>query len=346
MHYPPALVNVIVVADNCTDATVSIARAIDGVLVLERCAPDHPGKPSALNWAIEQTQPEVEASDAVIVMDADTRMDGDFLCAMDAAFHRAGGRPFAAQGRYDVLNPDDGWRTALMAGALSLVHVVRPLARELMGLSVGLKGNGMCFSRGLLAELPWNPSSLTEDIELGIDLIEKKGMRIEFVSGAVVSAQMPVTQAAAAGQRRRWEGGRGRIVRDRAVGLLLMGIIKRNRIAIDAAIDLLLPPVAELFAILALWGAVIGLGVASHALPISLSGLWWVGCGTFVVLLRRRRVRCGGRSQRGLFRTGEGTVLCCLEAGHRYRKAKSKRRGGRHAGMGAHRASADRAYAG
>jgi len=275
-NYPSHLLNVIVIADNCSDATVSIVRGSTHAPVLERSDLDNPGKPAALNWATQQGRREVEECDAIVIMDADTRMDTAFLGAMDAAFRRAGSRQFAAQGRYDVLNPDDGWRTALMAGALSLVHVVRPLAREAMHLSVGLKGNGMCFSRDLLKQMPWNPHSLTEDIELGLDLIEKKGIRVQYVPEAIVAAQMPVTQSAAEGQRRRWEGGRSKIARERTLGLLSVGLTKGSAVAIDAAVDLILPPLAQLGALLALWGALTAVGMAIHALPTGFA-IWWCG---------------------------------------------------------------------
>src|SRR5205814_7696275 len=46
----------------------------------------------------------------------------------------------ALQGRYGVLNRQEGWRAALMAAAFDLFNHVRPLGSDRLGLSVGLKG--------------------------------------------------------------------------------------------------------------------------------------------------------------------------------------------------------------
>src|SRR5438045_526297 len=51
--YPSHLYDVIVVADNCTDATASIARSA-GAEVLVRDEPGARGKGRALRWAIDQ----------------------------------------------------------------------------------------------------------------------------------------------------------------------------------------------------------------------------------------------------------------------------------------------------
>src|SRR5262245_9847956 len=51
LAYPKALYEVVVVADNCRDATAGIAGD-GGTRVLERIDPDHRGKGYALSWAL------------------------------------------------------------------------------------------------------------------------------------------------------------------------------------------------------------------------------------------------------------------------------------------------------
>ncbi|MDR3709365.1 MAG: glycosyltransferase family 2 protein [Capsulimonadaceae bacterium] len=281
---PAGSVRIVVIADNCDDGTAAIAGGFPGIEVWERRDDRLRGKPNALNWALERLSKE-GGIDAVVIMDADTFMEPGYLAAMDAALVRAGGRQFAAQGWYAVLNPEESWRTSLMAGALGLVHYVRPLAREALGLSVGLKGNGMCFSADLLDVVSWRGASLTEDIELGLDLVEKHGVRVRFVPGAVVRAQMPTSRAAAATQRRRWEHGRHEIVRRRAMPMFVRGLLTRNWMLLDASLDLLIPPVAEIGAFLLAWGGVTLLIASLGARPILPMVAWTVAAAGFMVYI-------------------------------------------------------------
>ena len=246
IEYPQELFNVALIADNCTDRTAQIAERFPSVDVLKRENPDRRGK-------------GYDKFDTFIVVDADTSVEPTFLRAMDSRRQQNAGKPFAAQGRYDVQNPDDSWRTALMAGALSLVHVVRPMARERLGLTTGLKGNGMAFDRSVLLAVQWAGDSLTEDIEYTLDLLEKLNITVAFVPEAKVAALMPSTAKGAESQRRRWENGRNSLLKRRAFSLLVKGLLRLNPLYIDAAIDLLSPPIAEMAALLAAWILTIGI---------------------------------------------------------------------------------------
>ena len=68
---------VIVVADNCTDATAQIARDL-GVEVIETVGNTHK-KAGALNQALADLLPSLGDNDVVMVMDADTTLDAGFL---------------------------------------------------------------------------------------------------------------------------------------------------------------------------------------------------------------------------------------------------------------------------
>src|SRR5258705_11739029 len=100
-----AAVEVVVVADNCSDRTAEIARQ-RGFRCLERHDASAPGKPPALAWAMEQ-----EASrpyDAVAVVDADTIAAADFCTALLAA---GPWRGRAGQGRQRGRTPPRTWPT-------------------------------------------------------------------------------------------------------------------------------------------------------------------------------------------------------------------------------------------
>lgn len=247
LDYPADAYTVHVIADNCTDRTAEIGRA-HGATVLVRQDSERCGKGFALAWAVQRLGDPAESAclvDAIVVLDADTVAAPNLLAAFDAGLAR-GER--VLQARYHVLNTMESWRTRLMACGLALAHVVKPLGRERLGLSDGLKGNGMCFAREVVERVPWSGDSVTEDIEYTLRLC-RAGYRVAFVPNTAVWAQMPACAAQSASQRRRWEGGRYRLLASAAPALLLEGVRKRDRILRDRAFDLFAPPFAEMFAI-------------------------------------------------------------------------------------------------
>ena len=261
LDYPAERRAVVVVADNCTDDTAGIARA-SGAQVIERANDRERGKGHALAFGVETLMAHPDPADAFVIIDADTWVAPDFLTVMATELARRTdpqGRA-ALQGRYGVLNADEGWRAALMAGAFDLVNHVKPLGRDALGLSVGLKGNGMVFTRALLREAPFSGSSITEDIDYGLDLLLRTGVTVGYVPGAVVRAQMPVSAGQAKSQRARWETGRYQLMRERVPTLLRAALRRHDPRLADAAVDLLLPPLAELAALVALWGGVLTMG--------------------------------------------------------------------------------------
>jgi 1,2-diacylglycerol 3-beta-glucosyltransferase len=251
LDYPPEAFHVVLVADNCTDQTDTIGRRA-GITVLVRTNPLETGKGYALEyarrWLVGERHDETPTPpewDALVVLDADTIAAPNLLRAF--ASHLNSGEQ-AMQARYDVLNTQESWRTRLMAAALALNHVVKPLGRERLGLSDGLKGNGMAFSRAVVERFAWPQDALTEDIAYTLILC-RAGVRVAFVPETRVQAQMPTTGVQAAPQRRRWEEGRYHLMRSVAPDLLWQGIRNRDRIVLDRAFDLLIPPFAERVAI-------------------------------------------------------------------------------------------------
>jgi 1,2-diacylglycerol 3-beta-glucosyltransferase len=266
--YPAECFEVIVVADNCTDSTPALARS-QGATVLERINPDQRGKGYALNYAISHLLARPVVADGFIILDADTWAAPDFLACLSARLSGTQDkRGYAAwQGRYGVLNTGDGWRAALMTAAFDLVNHIKPLGRDRLGLSAGLKGNGMAFTRPLAAALPWPGGSLTEDLDYGLELARRFGLRVGYAPEAQVRAQMPATSDQAASQRKRWERGRLGLVRERALPLLGEGVRRRSVLLLDAAWDLLTPPLAELASLLLAFTGLVAFGTVARCLP-------------------------------------------------------------------------------
>ncbi len=240
IDYPRELFEVVVVADNCTDDTAARARAA-GARVLERFDDKLRGKGYALAHAFEACLGDGK-TDAVVVVDADTVVSPNLLRAFDARL-RSGAR--AVQADYAVRNPDEGWRTRLMAIAFGMFHVVRSSGRESLGVSCGLRGNGMCFATELLKEVPHDAFSVVEDLEYGIRLGEH-GHRVHYAGEAHVYGDMVSSEKASRSQRARWEGGRLQMAKRHALPLLTRAIRERNAVLADLAMDVLVPPLSVL----------------------------------------------------------------------------------------------------
>lgn len=256
-----------VVADNCTDDTAAVARH-EGVEVLERHDLQHRGKGYALEYAFGA----VTDVDWFIVIDADTDVEPGFLAAMRRGM--AGGAD-ALQCRYLVRDALDTRRGTLAEVAWSAWNVLRPRGRSVMGLSVGILGNGFALSRGTLDHVGYTARSIVEDVEYHILLVQA-GLRVEWVDDALVRGDMPNASAAAGAQRARWEGGRLRLAIDRVPSLLAEVMQGRLRL-LDPLADLLLLPLAMHVALLLLaaalapglvrWAALGGVSiVAAHVL--------------------------------------------------------------------------------
>jgi glycosyltransferase involved in cell wall biosynthesis len=293
VDYPAHLRRVLVVADNCRDATAVRARAA-GAVVLERDEPARVGKGYALAVAFNRSLADGFAQ-AVVVVDADTIASPNLLRAF-AARLQAGAK--AVQGHYTVRNAHDSWRTRLMAIAFCLFHKVRSLARERFGVSAGLRGNGMCFATSLLREVPHAEYSIVEDLEYGIRL-GLGGHRVHYADDAVVLGDMVASETASRSQRRRWEGGRRLIRRKYARPLLAGALRRRDPVLLDLALDLVVPPLAAV-------ATAVGVGLAAAVLlslaarqvvPVTYA---WAACAALLGVYVLRGVQLAGVGPRGV----------------------------------------------
>jgi hypothetical protein len=229
------------------------------------------GKGHALAFAFAALGAEGLA-DAYVVVDADSVVSRNLL---EAFAVRLEAGEVAVQARYGVRNPDASWRTRLMAVALALFHRARGLGREALGLSCGLRGNGMCFRATLLREVPHDAFSLVEDVEYGLRL-GLVGYRVAYADEARVDGEMVSGEVSSRSQRRRWEEGRAVLAQTHGWPLLRAAVRARSALLLDLALDLAVPPLSRLVAV-----TVVGEAVALAALRALDVGVLAAGLFTF-----------------------------------------------------------------
>jgi cellulose synthase/poly-beta-1,6-N-acetylglucosamine synthase-like glycosyltransferase len=232
----------LVVADNCSDDTASIARAT-GADVVVRNDPTRRGKGYALDYGVRYLAQD--PPDVVIVLDADCVPDAGALETLAEAC-AGSGRPLQA---HYVMNVPAGGGNAnylkLAAFAWRLKTWLRPRGLAAMGLPCQLMGTGMAFPWSLAPGLPLATGHLVEDLVLGLHLAED-GHPAYFYPNARVTSAFPISADGQQSQRNRWEAGHlSVIVRDvpRYLGTALWRRdVRLAALALDAAV----PPLALL----------------------------------------------------------------------------------------------------
>lgn len=204
---------IVVVADNCTDATVDLAREA-GVEVFETVG-NSQKKAGALNQALRELLPEQGDNDLVMVMDADTMLDDGFLEAVvrrmtsDRALMAVGGLFYGEQGggmlgqfqrneyiRYARDLRRRRGRVYVLTGTASLF---RPRALRTVAESRGSQLPGVHGD-------VYDTLALTEDNELTLALKSLGALMVSPAECTVVTEVMPTWPALWA-QRLRWQRG-------------------------------------------------------------------------------------------------------------------------------------------
>jgi exopolysaccharide biosynthesis WecB/TagA/CpsF family protein len=268
--YPRDLFRVVVVADNCSDATAAVAEA-SGAEVMLRDQPDARGKGHALRWAMDRVLGGPHPWDAIVVVDADSVADSNLLAALAAELD-AGAE--VVQSDYTLLQGGGSDKSELVKAGFLLFHRVRFTGRARLGMSANLVGNGMLFSKRVLEAHPWDAFTGVEDLEFSI-VLRLAGIQPRFAPRARVAGPGPASRSGDVRQRLRWEGGRFHVVRRQLPRLVRTAIVRRDVRLLDAALDLATPPLA-LLSLLIMGGSVVGAIAVSAGLASSWALAPWI----------------------------------------------------------------------
>lgn len=259
---------IVVVADNCSDATADVARQA-GAEVVERRSETARGKGYALAAGVERIS--CAAPGLVAVVDADTMLEPGTVASLANAA-AVSGRP--VQAVYLMNPPDSGSpRDAISAFAFLLKNHVRPLGAQALGIPAYLTGTGMVFPWSVISQARLATGNIVEDMQLGMDLAIT-GAAPQLCTAARVVGTLPSARMAATTQRTRWEHGHMQTILHN-VPRLVWACLRQGRLPLAGlALDLAVPPLAllvSLWFVAALLSAVGVFTGVTGALPLQLS---------------------------------------------------------------------------
>ncbi len=201
--YPQELVDIFVVADNCTDQTATIATHA-GAICYERKDADRRSKGYALQFLVERIRRDfgIESYDGYFIFDADNLLKSDYIHRMNEAFDA--GEKIVTSYR-NIKNFSANWISASYG-----IHWLRTCrmehrGRSLMGLACRVQGTGYLFASQLIKE-GWNYIGITEDRAFCADAVAN-GYGIGYQHLAQFYDEQPEDLKTALAQRLRWAKG-------------------------------------------------------------------------------------------------------------------------------------------
>ena len=255
----------VVVADNCTDATAEVARA-HGAEVTSREDAQRRGKGYALDHGVRYLAGDPR--DVVVVVDADCRThDG----ALDALSCQAAATARPAQAAYLLEAPEVSAAASDARGrsapggipvlAFMIKNVARPAGLRRLGLPCLLTGAGMAFPWALISRASLASGNIVEDLQLGLDLAAA-GHPPAFCPAARFTSRLPDQPHQRATQRRRWEHGHLRTLLTQGPRMVAAAVRRRDVRLLALALELCVPPLSLLL-LLVLAAASCALAAAS-----------------------------------------------------------------------------------
>lgn len=201
--YPEELIDIFVVADNCTDSTAKVARDL-GAVCYERFDDEHRTKGFALQYLTRCIKRDygIDAYEGYFIFDADNLLKQDYVRNMNDSFDA--GEKIVTSYR-NTKNFGDNWISASYG-----IHWLRTIRNEhrfrsVLHLATRIQGTGFLFANELIED-GWNYTGLTEDRAFCADAVAK-GYQISYNNAAEFYDEQPVDIKIAMRQRIRWAKG-------------------------------------------------------------------------------------------------------------------------------------------
>lgn len=246
--YPKELIDIYVIADNCTDDTASIARSY-GAYVYERFNKTLIGKGYALDEFFHHLRSDLpdRQYDGFFVFDADNLLDARYTQAMNRVFDQ--GYRVVTSYR-NSRNYGSNWISAGYALWFLRESKYLSKARMMLHTSCVISGTGFLVSSDVIDENNgWPYHLLTEDIQFSIANI-LKGEVIGYADDAIIYDEQPITFKQSWNQRLRWSKGFYQVLMTYGLSLvkgITGGIRSTKNVRPFACFDMLMTIVPAVF---------------------------------------------------------------------------------------------------
>ena len=234
-NYPAELVDIYVVADNCTDNTAEVAKNA-GARVFERFNRQRVGKGYALDYAFKNIINSNESYEGYFVFDADNLLDENYISEMNKVFDN--GYKVVTSYR-NSKNYDTNWISA--GYSLWFLREAKYLNNSRMILNTGcaISGTGFMVSDEIIRKNNgWKHHLLTEDIEFSIDNA-LHGVKIGYSEKAVLYDEQPYLFEQSWNQRLRWAKGFYQVFAKYGMSLFKNILFKRSFCCYDMLVTIM-----------------------------------------------------------------------------------------------------------
>ena len=204
-NYPQELIDIFVIADNCTDNTAAIAQEA-GAIVFPRFNTEQIGKGYALDYGVTCIREHYSENEyeAYFVFDADNVLDVNYFREMNKVFD---GGAIASTSYRNSKNFGSNWISAGYGVWFLREAKYLSQARLTLNTSCAVSGTGFFVSAKIIEKMGgWKFHLLTEDIEFSTYSI-LHGERIAYCPTAMLYDEQPITFRDSWNQRFRWAKG-------------------------------------------------------------------------------------------------------------------------------------------
>ena len=203
--YPSELLDVFVIADNCTDSTAELAKKA-GAFVYERNNLEKRGKGYAIDFLFDHLKEDglYERYDGFFIFDADNLLDGNYVSEMNKVFDNGYKviTSYRSSKNYGTNWISAGYSLWFMREARYLNH-----PRMELNTSCAVSGTGFLIHRDVIDRIGgWKFFLLTEDIEFSWDCVFNDE-KIGYCHSAIFYDEQPTTLKQSWHQRIRWSKG-------------------------------------------------------------------------------------------------------------------------------------------
>lgn len=203
--YPQELLDIFIVAHNCTDRTVEIVSQM-GEHVYEYHSPEDKTLGYAYQFIFNKIEEDFGRSnyDGFFIFNADNSVEKDYFDKMNDAFEYYD-RKYVLTSFRQASNFNENLMSVLYGAFFATAFFLSDRGRTVMDTSIRIYGCGYLFSSDLVKD-GWNYFGMTEDLELSVKE-SMKGTQIRYCDDAVFYDEQPTSVRIMWRQRLRWAKG-------------------------------------------------------------------------------------------------------------------------------------------